>query len=203
MTSQDNGALDTDTTADFDNVDLEVWARRFFADVDLFLTAPYATAVHADPSTSDALPRVLAAKRTLSTAVARGLWPAFDLADPHAGPAHAAAVTRFADGLSVNLSHAYDAAALVQYDVTVEPPMNTVGGRPTRLYGTVATPPGASYTLSSAKTDLSTPSSYVGFLLRLPDPSGPAYVTVDLDYGFLDLEYDIATEPQLGGDKNS
>ncbi|WP_406511397.1 hypothetical protein OG851_03005 [Streptomyces sp. NBC_00161] len=195
-----DGNLAPDATpTDFDSVDAEVWARRLLADIDLFLTAAYATAVHADPATGDALARVLAAKRTLSRAVARGLWPVLDVADPHAVPAQAAAVARLADELSVNLSRAYDAAALVQYDATVEPPENTVGGRPARLYGTLATPPGASYTLSSAKTDLSAASSYVGFLLRLPDPRWQAYVPVDLDYGFLDLEYDVAAEPQIGG----
>ncbi|WP_405527290.1 hypothetical protein OG592_06250 [Streptomyces avidinii] len=195
-----DGRLASDATpTDFDSVDAEVWARRLLADVDLFLTAAYATAVHADPESGDALARVLAAKRTLSRAVARGLWPVLDVDDPHAVPAQAAAVARLADELSVNLSRAYDAAALVQYDATVEPPSNTVGGRPARLYGTLATPPGASYTLSSAKTDLSAASSYVGFLLRLPDPRWQAHVPVDLDYGFLDLEYDVAAEPQIGG----
>ncbi|MFK0258317.1 hypothetical protein [Streptomyces sp. NPDC090445] len=195
-----DGALVPDATpTDFDGVDSEVWARRLLADVDLFLTAAYATAVHADPATGDALALVLAAKRTLSRAVARGLWPVLDVADPHAVPARAAAVARLADELSVSLSRAYDAAALVQYDATVTPPTNTAGGRPARLYGTLATPSGASYTLSSAKTDLSTASSYVGFLLSLPDPRWQAYVPVDLDYGFLDLEYDIAAEPRIGG----
>lgn len=123
-----DGNLAPDATpTDFDSVDAEVWARRLLADIDLFLTAAYATAVHADPATGDALARVLAAKRTLSRAVARGLWPVLDVADPHAVPAQAAAVARLADELSVNLSRAYDAAALVQYDATVEPPENTVG----------------------------------------------------------------------------
>src|SRR5207245_2697377 len=95
--------------------------------------------------------------------------------------------------LAANLSTAYDTAAIVQYDASVASSWATSGSQlpPARLVGTARelTPePGAAYTLSTAKTDLSTTGSFVTFLLRLPDPAQHRNVPVNLVYGLLDLE---------------
>jgi hypothetical protein len=195
----DGTLAETATPTDFAGVDAEVWARRFLADVDLFLTAAYAPAVHADPAAAGAVGRVVDAKRILAGAVARGVWPVLDVTDPDTDAARAAAVARLSDELAVNLSRAYAATALVQYDATVVPPENTAGDRPARLYGTVATPAHAPYSLSAAKTSLTDATSYVGFLLDVTDPRWHRSVELDLDYGFLDLEYDVRPEPRIGG----
>ncbi|MEW2221099.1 hypothetical protein AB0939_17700 [Streptomyces sp. NPDC006990] len=197
------GTLARDATPmDFLGVDVEVWARRLLTDIDLFLTAAYATAVRNDQGTGDALARVIAAKRTLAGAVARGLWPVLDAADPDAQAerdAREAAVEQLAGELAVGLSDGYGTTALVQYDVHVAPPSNCVAGRPARLHGTVASSPGASYSLSSSGIDLSRPVSRTGFLLRLSDPRWQSNVDIDIDYEVLDLEYEIRAEPQVGG----
>ncbi|MEU5692269.1 LysM peptidoglycan-binding domain-containing protein [Actinosynnema sp. NPDC020468] len=185
---------------DVDNVDLEALARRFLADVDLFLGPGYAPAVHADPRAAGVLGRVLAAKRTLVAAVARGLAPVCRVEDPHAVAARAAAVALLADDLAVTLSRAYDLTALVQYDATVTP-RSTGPGR--RLHGSATSPADATYTLSAASTDLSAATSHVGFPLRVPDARAAESVAVDLDYGFSHLEYDITPEPGVDGYSSS
>src|SRR4029434_119490 len=71
-----DGTLSTEETAtDFQGVDLEVWARRLLADLDLFLTASYATGAYQSPGARAALATVLDAKATLARAIPRGLAP--------------------------------------------------------------------------------------------------------------------------------
>jgi LysM repeat protein len=192
---------------DFQGVDAEVLARRVLSDVDLFLSAAYAAGVYADPDARGALGTVLAAKQSLAPAVARGLATVLDVQDPSAAAGLEDAVETLRQELAVNLSRAYDTAAVVQYNASVDSPWTRGTALPAaRLYGT-AQPAGAAqglpYTLTAAKTSLDESASTVTFLMRVPDPAHHGAVAVDLDYGILDLEFGIRPVQGVAGYEQS
>lgn len=193
---------------DYQGFDAEVPARRLLADADLFLSAAYAANLYADRAARPELAKVLAAKRVLSDAVAHGLAPVLDVADPGAPAGLAAAVEALRQELAVSLSSAYDTAAVVQYEAKVDSPWTrgAKGLAPARLYGTatqIAAPASAftraelgradqqPYTLSAAKTALDREVSAVSFLMRVPEPGLHGAVPINLGYDILDLEFDI------------
>jgi hypothetical protein len=185
-------------------VDVEVWARRFLVDVDRFLTVPYATGVYANVAARGTLDTVLDAKSTLSSAIPRGLAAVLDLTDPLMESGREEAAGRLGQQLAIGLGAAYDTAAIVQYDATITSAWTQQGSTlsPARLVGTareLAPGTGPAYSLTSAKTDLTATSSFVTFLLRLPDPAHHRNVTVHLDYDLLDLELNITSVPNVSG----
>jgi hypothetical protein len=200
-----DGSLAPDPVpTDFQGVDVEVWARRLLADIDLFLTAAYAAGVYADPAGRPALSKVLAAKRLLVEAVAAGLATVLDVPDPGADAGLDAATQVLEQELAISLSRAYDAAVLIQYDAEVNSPW-TRGAKlpPARLSGT-AEPATASaaeqpYTLTAATTSLGRSHSQVTFLMRVPDPQHHGKINVDLDYGLLDLQFGITSVAGIDG----
>lgn len=204
-----DGTLSPDVTpTDCQGIDLEVWARRFLADVDRFLTVPYATGVYQDQTARSALDQVLAAKATLTEAIPGGLAAVLDLPDPKLKDGLREAAIRLRQQLAVSLSAAYDTATIVQYDATVTSAWTASNSQlpPARLAGNareqspMAGPP---YTLTTAKTDLTATSSFVTFLLRLPDPARHRVVPVDLSYGLFDLEVNIANISNIDGYQSS
>ncbi|HEY9285233.1 MAG TPA: LysM peptidoglycan-binding domain-containing protein, partial [Pyrinomonadaceae bacterium] len=213
----DDGQLEPGfVPTDFQDIDVEVWARRFLADLDLFLTAPYASSVYANDGARSALDRVLAAKDTLSSAVARGLAETLVISgDPKADAGRASVVRSLEQQLKVSLSRAYDTDAVVQYDATVNSPW-TRGAQlpPARLGGTAVSkpPPPAGfddpdrvlpYTIAGAKTALDQAASFVNFLMRVPDPQRNGAVGVNLDYDFLDLEFNVTGVEGVRGYESS
>ncbi|HEU5331423.1 MAG TPA: LysM peptidoglycan-binding domain-containing protein [Actinocrinis sp.] len=190
---------------DVQGLDAEVPARRLLADVDLFLGAGYAPGLYEDPVARDALDRLLAVKRTLSDAVARGLDLLLEQADPGAAQGRLDAVALLRRELAADLSRAYDVAAVVQYTASVQSPWAEPGTTlpPARLLGTTRElgEDGAArhYTMSAAATPLDQQTSNVSFLMRVPDPARRAVVHVDLDYDLLDLQFGIEPVPQAPG----
>ncbi len=208
---QDGKLSETVTPTDYQAVDVEVWARRFLADVDLFLTAPYATGVYSISSARGSLDRVLDAKQRLSKAIANGIAAVLVLEDPDAQPGRQKAIDALQQQLAVTLSRAYDTAAIVQYNAEVTSAW-TEGAqlKSARLMGTAEPlPPAAEggepdptdlpFTLTGAKTNLDKARSFVNFLMRVPDPAHHGSVVVNLDYDFLDLEFNISSVEGVSG----
>lgn len=206
-TINDQGQLVGSTATSMQNIDVETWARRFLADIDLFLSAPYSTGVYANPDARTQLDSVLKEKAVLSAAIPRGLAPILNVADPKqaAGLVQASAILE--QQLAITLSQAYATAAILQYDATVSSAW-TQGRtlKPARLSGkpdilplprTADDPlPSQALTLTNAKTDLTQTSSFVTFLLRVPDPSYHRSLTLNLNYSFENLEFNVT--PVIG-----
>ncbi|HKP51304.1 MAG TPA: hypothetical protein VJ183_01485 [Chloroflexia bacterium] len=201
------------TPGNYQGADIEVWAQRFLADMDLFLSAPYATGIYPIPKARGSLDKTLDAKDILSKAIPRGLATVLELSDPNGPAGLAQAADRLKQRLAVSLSRAYDTDAIVQYDASVLSAW-TRGTQPgrARLDGTTTSilvgdaaiePANLPFTLSSAKTDLDKTGSFVSFLMNVPDPAHHGNVEINLDYDFLDLEFNIDTVAGVGGYESS
>jgi LysM domain len=204
----DKGKLTDQTTlTDFQGIDVEVWAQRFLADADRFLSATYAAAVYADLAMRDNLTTLLDAKNTLTGAIADGLDTIFQVKqpndpdsthaviDPHAAAGVAKAREALLQQLGISLAHAYATAALIQYDGQVTSPwISQPSQKPADLLGDArqVQPTPGQPTLTSAKTFLNDPAPYVTFLIALADPASHQSVTMDLDYQVSHLEFNIA-----------
>ncbi|HLG54021.1 MAG TPA: LysM domain-containing protein [Vicinamibacterales bacterium] len=217
----DDGTLSPTTTpTNFQDVDVETWARRFLADVDLFLTGPYATAVYANAAARGALDAVLDAKATLAAAISRGLAVTLVVDDPMAAAGRSAAIAALVQQLQINLSQAYATAAVVQYDVTVTSPWTAPAPPvppllPARLVGIVTpmatpsapavgdTPAALPYTMAGAKIDLTTPHSYLSLFTSVTDPQHHGALQVNPKYEVLDAEFNIRTLADVGGYESS
>lgn len=190
-----NGKITGQTPLEFQGADVEAWARQLLADVDLFLSAPYAAGMHGHPGLDD----LLRAKWTLTRAVARGLAPVLAVTDARQQQGTASAVTGLTRDLGASLAAAYDVAAIVQYDATADTAYGANGTalRPARLSGT-ARPPASlapshgEFALSAAATELAARTSFVSFALTVPDPAGQRSVrTGPLEYVYDSVEFDI------------
>jgi len=186
--------------SDFQGVDVEVWARRFLADVDRFMTVSYSSGVYADAVARPALSRVLSAKQRLAAGVAAGLAEVLLLDDPKAAAGRDAAIATVQQQLGINLAQAYAAAAVVQYDASVVSAWTDSSRqlRPARLYGEARLIDPASGAvlgshsgLTSAKTVLDATSSFVSFVLSVDDPAHQREAALDLDYVYSYIEFDI------------
>lgn len=193
-----DGKITTATTPlEFQGADVEAWARQLLADVDLFLSAPYAAGMFGNAG----LDRLLRAKWTLTRAVARGLAPVLAVADARQQQGTASAITALSRDLGASLAAAYDVAAIVQYDATADTAYGAHGTalRPARLSGgalppTDSPPSTSEFALSTASTDLAAPASFVSFAMTVPAPSAQAVVqTGPLEYVYDSVEFDIDT----------
>lgn len=193
-----DGKITTATTPlEFQGADVEAWARQLLADVDLFLSAPYAAGMFGNAG----LDRLLRAKWTLTRAVARGLAPVLAVADARQQQGTASAITALSRDLGASLAAAYDVAAIVQYDATADTAYGAHGTalRPARLSGGALPPAGSppstsEFALSTAATDLAAPASFVSFAMTVPAPSAQAVVqTGPLEYVYDSVEFDIDT----------
>jgi len=201
---EDGKLAKTGTPTNYQGVDVEVWARRFLADLDRFLAAPYATAVYADAAARASLDEALEAKATLSEAIPQGLAPVLVVQDPKAEEGREEAEGVLGQQLAASLSSAYEVAAVLQYDAEVSSPWTAPGSKlpPARLYGSAEQTlylgsdesPSADerpYTLAAAGTDLTKPESFVTFLMKVRDPAHQGTVNVDLDYEVPNLAFGI------------
>jgi len=191
VSSDGNLAPGTKTT-DIVNIDPEVWARRFLADLDLILKPPYSTAIHANASST--LTTLLDAKNSLVNGVADGLAAILDISDPNLSDGLADAKQALKNDLGVSLSKAYATNAVVQYDATID--STTTANFPhAKLEGTPITGgegQSLGYSFTNAKTNLSESSSFVSFLMKVDDPDLVKDITIsDLFYQYTHLEYDI------------
>lgn len=197
-----DGTLGTAQLNDFQGVDMETWAQRFLADVELFLSAPYAAAAYQTPKRAT-LESVIGSKSTLAQGIAEGLDYILDLGqgDPsHADPAPpdwSAAVESLRQTLLVSLTAGYEVDAVVQYDATVSSPWSTAYANlngpgklaDNQLLNELRT------TLSNAKTSLTTTAhdapSYVNFLLEVAEEGRGRAVDLQLSYPISEVEFNI------------
>ena len=192
------------TLTDFQGQDVEVWARRLLEDVDLFTSAPYAAAIHANAASSGALDTLLAAKWKLAGAVAAGLAPVLVTTDGEAATATAAAVAELSRACGAGLLAAYDVSTVIQYDTTADSAYTDSARhlRPARLVGAAepvaplvatGTPlPARELSLARAATALDAPAGFAGFAMTIPDPEHHATIaTGPLRYAFDTVQFDI------------
>ncbi len=204
-----NGAIiPAQTTAtDFQGIDVEVWARRLLADLDLFVSAPYAAAIHANAASSAALDTLLAARWKLCAGIAAGLAPVLAVADSGATAGRAAALADFARMAGAGLANAYDISTILQFDATVtaaysDPSRNL---QPAFLQGgahpSAGTPADVhDYTLTTASTALASASSYVGFALSVPNPAHHATIsTGPLEYVYDTVQFAVDAVAGMDG----
>lgn len=208
----DDGSLGEAVKADLQGIDLEVLARKFLADLDLFLTAAYCSPVWKlnGGRQRAALDTLVKAKKDLALAVSRGLDYVLDTSGPAAGAADDAwesARAQLEQQLRVNLSQAYATDVIMQYDAEVA---SQGLAKPARLCGKVkalqvrekngsAAEPAAGFSISSAKTSLDAGGSYVNFLLDVKDEQLQQSITLDLKYGFNELEFNIERPANVEG----
>jgi hypothetical protein len=194
------GGYGATVTLDYQGIDLEVWARMFLADLDLFFTAPYAAPAYRVARTG--LETALAAKGDLAGAVADGLSPvlAGDQGGEIGSPNWLAARESLRQQLLVTLSRAYAAAAIIQFEATVEAPAAAASarlsgaGRILELLGEAAETGSESArkaALSNAKTPLGPGTWPVTFLLTVPDESRHRDVELSLAYAINEAEFNV------------
>lgn len=203
----DDGTLGSTAPRDFQGIDMEVWARRFLADVDLFGSAPYASAAYRTPK-RQSLERVLASKQTLADGISRGLDYVLDFGQPDPSrqatppPDWISARESLRQRLLVNLAGGYGVDAIVQYDSQVTSPWSKEVARlsgPARLgSGSVDQ---MRTKVSSAKTPLKqTPANTAGYVNFLVDVAQEgAGRTVDLDLSYVVNEVEMNIEPVIDG----
>ncbi len=190
---EDDGTLGDPVPTDFQGADVEVWARRFLTDLDLFLSAPYASAIRTFAAAD--LDRLVKARWALSRAVAAGLAPVLAVAgDTRVEAGREAAVADFTRLCGAGLSAAYDVSTVLQYEASVS--AGAAVGQ-ARLSGAAQRPPAgdatAAWSLGGARTALDRTSSFVGFPLSLPEPEHAALVeTGPLEYVYDAIEFGIA-----------
>lgn len=197
---EDDGALGKAVATDFQGADVEIWARRFLADFDLFLSAPYASAMQIYAAAD--LDRLLTARWALSRAVAAGLGPVLAVSgDSQVEAGREAAVAEFTGLCGAGLAAAYGVSTVLQYDAAVTA---AAGVGQARLSGAAQRPAAgdaeAAWSLGGSSTALDLASSFVGFPLTLPDPEHDEQVeTGALEYVYDALEFDIAAAVQGEG----
>lgn len=140
------------------NVDADVWAQAFLADIDVFLGSNYATAAFlADRA---GLQRVIDAKLALAASVAAGLEAIFlDGAEPLSPDAIASARETLRQSLLDRLASAWDMNVMLQYPVATTAP---AGQTAIRLpLAPADTAPASATVLSGDKIDFASSASFL------------------------------------------
>jgi hypothetical protein len=196
-----DGTLGPEQLMDFQGVDLEPWAQRFLADVELFLSAPYAAAAYQTPK-RQTLESVLESKEMLARGIAAGLDYILNLGQPDPLPQHPqpdwrSAVESLRQHLLVSLTAEYNMDVVVQYNATVSSPWSN-------LYANFSGPGQLTdkpelnqlrATLTSAKTPLATTPqdkpAYVNFLLSVAEKGCGNTVRLQIHYPINEVEFNI------------
>ncbi|HZN15993.1 MAG TPA: LysM peptidoglycan-binding domain-containing protein [Acidimicrobiales bacterium] len=191
------GALDpTGADANFQGVDLEVWARGLLADIELLLSPAYLVGAHA--LNPDALDSIIDAKKTLAAAVATGLdYVLADAPRPVPDSNRLAAVEALRQALLGSLSSGYATAAVIQYETDVASVWSStyarLSGKPVPSFASTD-PALRTATVSNGKVSLTSGQSQVSFLINVPDVQAHAALAMSLDYKIVEFEFDIAAE---------
>ena len=196
-----DGTLGPEQFMDFQGVDLDTWAQRFLADVELFISAPYAAAAYQTPK-RQTLESVLKSKEALARGIAEGLDYILDLGQPDPSPQNpqpdwSSAVESLRQLLLVSLTAGYNMDAVVQYNATVSSPW-------AKLYANFSGPGKLGdnrelnqlrATLTSAKTPLATTPqdkpAYVNFLLSVAEDGRGSTVRLQIHYPINEVEFNI------------
>jgi LysM repeat protein len=189
-----DGTLATPMPHDMQGIDVEVWARSFLTDMELFLSAPYATEILR--SAPAALTTLLDAKWTVAGGIAAGLAPVLRVVkDRNADAGLAEAQKVVAAECAANLARAYAASAVVQYDTTATSRFGSGGILPARLSGSAQRLEKGSeseeVSLTTARTALDRRNGFATFALTVRDPEHHGSVRIEPDYVFDALEFRI------------
>lgn len=207
---QSSGELGSPQDISFQNVDTELWARRFVEDMDRFLSGEYASAIYTDATIRTSLNSVLTSKQNLIPKIAGGLDTVLSLNDPGATAGLNSATESLRQQLGISLAKAYEANALVQYNSSVNSPYTGSSQLlPASLYGNgllSSTVPGqviSGLSMISAKTDLSQTSSYANFIVMLDNPAFHRTVEGTFSYNISNYEFNITGQDLPDGYKSS
>lgn len=211
----DTGLLGNAESISYQSIDVELWARRFVEDMDMFLSGPYAMAVYNDTNIRTLLTSVLDSKDKLIPEIAAGLDTVLDIDDPGKGDGLASAVESLEQQLGVSLSRTYEANVLVQYDSAVDSAHLQQGAS---LYGNgnIYQLPPVTETVTegddtkipglsmiAAKTDLAKADAFVNFLVTLDNPSLHKDIKGNFAYDISHYEFNISGQNMPGDYKSS
>lgn len=191
------GLLTGSKTANYQGIDLEVWARSFLTDIEHVLSATYVTGAYS--VRSSALETIIAAKQTLAGAVARGLDYVLvgGEGDDPTDANRASAIETLRQALLVSLAQGYRTAAVIQYatsaSTSFDKPVARLSGVPVATLSS-ADPKLKAATLSNGKIALKTGASRVDVLVSIPDVDAHSALAMQLDYQIVELEFNIADE---------
>ncbi|MGZ8220287.1 MAG: hypothetical protein ACXWT0_01430 [Methylobacter sp.] len=191
---KDDGTLGTAVSANFQGIDVELWAERFLSDFDRLLSGAYASAIYVNTDTQASLTSLLAGKQALVPAIAAGLDTVLDIADDDKASGLLSAMDSLEQQLGVSLSRAFDISVVIQYNGEVSSPwLQDPALLPANLYGdgridgTAAT-----LTMVAAKTNLDVANSFVNFLMTVKDPSHNRDISGSFCYDISYAEFDIS-----------
>jgi hypothetical protein len=183
------GQLTPGSPRNFQGVDLEVWARSFLTDVELLLSAPYATGAYR--RNANAFATILEAKKALATAIAGGLAYIFAGEGAPHDAYTAQAAEQLRQSLLLSLADGYRTSAVIQYDTAVTSTFSTETARLSGSPTLAADPQLQAATLSNAKLSLADGTSTANFLLYLPDVGAHRSLTLSPSYKVVELEFGI------------
>ncbi|MEM1321686.1 MAG: LysM peptidoglycan-binding domain-containing protein [Bacteroidota bacterium] len=192
-----NGQLGDATLVSFQNIDVEMWARKFVEDFDRFLSGPFVTAIYDDEVLRQSLTSAISSKQALIPLIAEGLDNVLDIGVVEDVEALTNAKAALKQKLGVSLAKAYEASVLVQYNSSIDSAWQETGSTlaPAALYGngkvTGSTVP---LTITAAKTQLADTNSYVNFLVTLNNPPLNRNVQGAFEYEISHLEFNISDE---------
>jgi LysM repeat protein len=189
-----DGTLGDPVQHNMQGIDVEVWARRFLTDMELFLSAPYATQMQR--SAPAELTRLLDAKWTCARGIAGGLAPVLEVVrDDNAEAGLEEARKVVAAECATSLSRAYTSSTILQYDTTASARFGSGGILPARLSGAAQRrEPGSvneEVSLTSARTELDKRNGFATFALTVRDPEHHGSVRAEPRYVFDALELNI------------
>jgi len=202
----ETGELGEARPTSFQGIDVEEWAVAFLADLDLFVSAPYAAGIQTH-GPAGALQSLLATRWKLCRAVGSGLAPVLALDDPGAAAGTEAAASEFARLAGADLLTAYNVSTVVQFDAAAvsaygDPDRQLL---PALLLGSAVRPtpdpvePGE-YSLTRAGTELAPRSSFVSFAMTVPEPAHHKEVaTGPLEYAVDAVEFGIDLGAEIDG----
>lgn len=197
-----NGLLSDKQDITLQSIDVELWARRFFEELDRFLSGEMTVAVYNNANIRNQLKLVMDAKAALIPAIAAGLDAIPDLEDPGKAGALVSAIEALQQQLGVSLSKTYETNVLIQYNSTVHSQWQSNGAlKPASLYGDgdiFNAQEVTGLTMIAAKIALADASSYVNFLMTLDNPALHKKVTGSFQYAISHLEFNITSEEVPG-----
>lgn len=181
----------------FQNVDCELWVERFLADMDRFLSEPYAAALEAnsDSRAKDSLGKVLYAKAGMDghsgliAGIADDLDAVLAVADPKLQAGLANAKEELQQQLAVSLAKAYGLSVMIQYDAAVTSQLPT-DFLPTKLFGNVTIEgSNAAFTLMEAETEVGTAGTCINVAMTVDDPAHHGEISGTFNYTIAQAEF--------------
>jgi len=200
-----NGELSPAATfTDFQGIDAELWAARFLADMDRFLSPSFSAALYSDSTMRPSLQSVLESKAALTTNISNDLGAIFDISDSKVQEGMQKAKEALKQQLGVGLLKAYNTSTIVQFDREVVSPWQQENLPLAALYGQLNpsgiqsvlgnVPPSRSWCMTAAKTWLDNSNPFATFLMTVADPVSHKNITATLEYDFSHIEFNISSD---------